>query len=252
MATKHYLSIEFGSGTAYEYSKEPQEGFEQHTGSTGNITYRKYYKKGIYGFLQKAEVIKGKFGEQLELTLQKGEETYFLKIPVFTQNGDVDEYCTSVIQVLPALKKDGAYRIFPYSITPSDGGKYTSRGVSIKTAKVIEEEALDKIEKVYNFLKKGATPTPTDIPALVWKEKMGKTSVTATSKEARTDFLFEKLILGCQSLGGNTDGTIRVIEQKSTPEPQKPAAKKPSAPAKAQAPVNNISSTEADDSDLPF
>lgn len=255
---RHYLSIEFSTGRAYENSKEEKEGFEKHESTKGNVSYRKYYPKGIYGFLHSVETIKGNFGEQISVVLQKGDETFYLNIPVFSQSQDIDDFAASFIQVLPNLKKDGQYRVFPYSIEPTDGGKYTNRGVSVKTADVMQEVALDKVEKAYNYTRKGEAPIATDIPKLEWVEKFGKNTISAVSKEKKVDFLFGKLIEGCQKLGGNVDGTIRTFESKpktnepaTTSKPKADATKNSSKPYATDKPKPPVTDNYFDDS-LPF
>ena len=103
--TKNYLQLEFGSGLFFDYSKEEKQGYDKHTSTKGNVSYRKYYKDGVTGVLESASIYEGKFGNQISLNIKNGDDIYYVPVDIADQKGNVDTYAESLIKLLPLLNK---------------------------------------------------------------------------------------------------------------------------------------------------
>lgn len=187
-----YLQLEGKTGKIYEYSKEEKEGFDKHESTKGNVSYRKYYKKGLYGTLQNVSIRDSKIGEQVQVTVKNGNEYLNLQFPLYTQSANVDNrYAESLIRFLPNLKKGVEYRFYPYAMEVEDS-KYMRYGISVAIATSVSEETVgDKVEPALSYAKEPKGES--EIPNLVWKQVAGKNRPTAVSQEAKDEFLYNHL-----------------------------------------------------------
>ena len=243
--TKNYLQLEFGSGLFFEYSKEEKQGYDKHTSTQGNVSYRKYYKDGITGVLESVSIYEGKFGNQISMNIKNGEDVYYVPVDIADQKGNVDTYAESLIKFLPQLEKGMNVSVRAYNFTP-EGEKYAKIGVSIS----VDGEKL-KSSLTNAYTNKEGVFVEGDIPAIVWKkDALGKNKPTAVSLEAKNDYLLEVLKV-------QTDRLKWVQgESNTTPTPQPKAetqannALPPQTPAQAFAPATDYKEEEHDD--LPF
>jgi hypothetical protein len=226
--SKHYINISGVDGLMYEKSQEKQEGFEEHENKNGEKSWRKYYRKGIFGTLKKLEVVNSPIGMQMQIVLQDALDEYTLQHRVHQSNGNVDEYVTSVTRLVKNIKLGEPYRFFSYAIEPEKVGGYWKRGVSVKVANIADHSVSDKVENFLWFPKKDEKVEANHIPPLVWADKFGKIKPTAASIEAQNDFILAHLIDNCKVLGGNLDGTIKDTSKKSNTSapPKKETAEK--------------------------
>ena len=240
--TKNYLQLEFGSGLFFDYSKEEKQGYDKHTSTKGNVSYRKYYKDGISGILESVSIYEGKFGNQISMNIKNGDDVYYVPVDIADQKGNVDTYAESLIKFLPQLQKGMTVTVKGYNFTP-EGDKYAKIGISIS----VNGEKI-KSEMTNAYMNKEGVLVEGDIPALTWKkDALGKNKPTAVSQEAKNDYLLEVLKV-------QTDRLKWVQgESSTTPAPQQKseAPKIPVAtPAQAFEPATNYKEEEHDD--LPF
>lgn len=183
--TKNYAQLEFGTGLFFEYSGTEKEGYEKHTSTKGNISYRKYYKDGISGVLESVSLFDGKFGQQLSMNIKNGDNVYYVPVDLYDQKGSVDNnFAESLIKLLPNLKKGQNLTVKGYNFTP-EGEKYAKIGLSITADGGKLKSALTN-----SYYKDGAL-VEGDVPALVWVEKLGKKKPSAVSVEAKDDYLLK-------------------------------------------------------------
>lgn len=186
--TKNYLQLEFGSGLFFDYSKEEKQGYDKHTSTKGNVSYRKYYKDGISGILESVSIYEGKFGNQISMNIKNGDEVFYVPVDIADQKGNVDTYAESLIKFLPQLQKGIVVTIKGYNFTP-EGDKYAKIGISIS----VNGEKI-KSEMTNAYMNKEGVLIEGDIPALTWKkDALGKNKPTAVSQEAKNDYLLEVL-----------------------------------------------------------
>jgi len=235
---KVYLQLDFSTGTMFEWSATAKEGFDKHESKNKKeqtvISYRKFYKKGVTGVLESVSLYDKKMGEntikQLSLALKEGDNIYYVPFNLYNQKGSFDIFAESVIKYLPNLQKGIEYTISSYNFTPEDS-KYSKKGVSIKSGDT-------KIEKLSeSYIKDGETIVG-DIPAVVYKEDKldpSKKKPTASSLEAKEEYLAEVLKVACERLAWVRDG-----EAKSNTPAETPKAPK----------AENVSASVTDD--LPF
>lgn len=184
---KNYLQLEFSTGLFFIYSGEEKQGYDKHTSTKGNVSYRKYFKDGVTGVLESVSIFDGKFGKQISMTLKNGNDIYYLPVDISDQKGNVDTYAESLIKLLPKLEKGENLTVRGYNFTP-EGDKYSKIGISISKDGEKIKTALTNSYYKDGELVKG------DIPALVWKENaLGKKRPSATSQEAKDDYLLEVL-----------------------------------------------------------
>ena len=229
-----YLQIEGKAGRVFEYSKAEKEGFEKYESSTGNVSYRKYYNKGVYGTLLNVSIRPSKIGEQLQVSVKNGDEYVNLQFPLYTEKGNIDSrFAESIIRFLPSLEKGKGYRFYPYAIE-QEGTSYMNYGVSVINSP--NPEAEEKGDKVEPFLEYSKTPKgDKQIPNLVWKESAGKNKPSAVSLEAKDEFLFDYLkeaVDGHLKYEGGSSNTSQESTPKDTPksEESKPKDVTPSEP----------------------
>lgn len=186
--TKNYLQLEFGSGLFFDYSKDEKQGYDKHTSTKGNVSYRKYYKDGVTGILESVSIYEGKFGNQISMNIKNGDDVYYVPVDIADQKGNVDTYAESLIKFLPQLSKGINITVKGYNFTP-DGDRYSKIGISIS----IDGNKI-KSEMTNAYVSKEGVLVEGNIPALTWKkDALGKNKPTAVSQEAKNDYLLEVL-----------------------------------------------------------
>lgn len=242
--TKNYLQLEFGSGLFFEYSKEEKQGYDKHTSSQGNVSYRKYYKDGITGVLESVSIYEGKFGNQISMNIKDGDTVYYVPVDIADQKGNVDTYAESLIKFLPQLEKGMNLSVRAYNFTP-DGEKYAKIGISFS----VNGEKI-KSEMTNAYINKEGNLVEGDIPAITWKkDALGKNKPTAVSLESKNDYLLEVLKV-------QTDRLKWVQEKQTSNTASQPKAEAPKntvpqgSPAEAFPLATNFKEMEHDD--LPF
>ena len=229
--SKHYLSVNY-DGTIFEWSKDSKEGFVKHTNSAGKESFRKYFNKGVEGKLMWLNSKKNPNlhnREEVEVVLKAEDDTYYLNFVVYGQDNFVDIYTEKLITYLPKLEKGTVYNINNWFIKKGDtvNGNVAERNVKGITVKI----AGTKIEPALTY-QTDENPKG-DIPALVWKEKQGKSIPTAASKEAKSDYLYEVLQANIERLkydGNQADATS--TPQQPSPAPQQASEPQPQVAAK--------------------
>jgi len=237
--TKNYLQLEFGSGLFFDYSKDEKQGYDKHTSTKGNVSYRKYYKDGISGILESVSIYEGKFGNQISMNIKNGDEVFYVPVDIADQKGNVDTYAESLIKFLPQLQKGMAVTIKGYNFTP-EGDKYAKIGISIS----VNGEKI-KSEMTNAYVNKEGILVEGDIPPLTWKkDALGKNKPTAVSQEAKNDYLLEVLKV-------QTDRLKWVQGEGQTAQTNTEAPKiPPMSPQQAFEPATNVKEVPHDD--LPF
>lgn len=183
---KNYLQLEFGSGIFFDYSKEEKLGYDKHTSSKGNVSYRKYYKDGVSGVLESVSIYEGKFGNQVSMNIKDGDNVYYVPVDIADQKGSVDTYAESLTKFLPQLEKGQQIAVRGYNFTP-EGDKYAKIGISI----TVDGVKLKSVMTNAYYNKEGIL-VDGNIPALVWKkDALGKNKPSAVSLEAKNDYLLE-------------------------------------------------------------
>ena len=246
---KNYLNVNY-DGSIFQYSKDEQEGFVKHTSSTGKVSYRKYYNKGVEGkllWVNRKNNPNLHNREEIEIVLgADNDQTYYLNFVVYGQDSSLDTYTEQLVRYLPKLEKGTVYNINNWFMKAGDiiNGQTVDRNVKGLTIKV----ANTKIEPSLSY-QSDENPDG-DIPKLMWKEKNGKKLPTASSKEERSDFLYEVLLKESDRLAFSNSN-----EEKEQPAPKKegknPKNSVPTAtPSEAFEPATNFNDEEYDD--LPF
>jgi hypothetical protein len=240
--SKNYLQLEFGSGHFFDYSKEEKDGYVKHTSTKGNVSYRKYYKDGVSGILESVSIYDGKFGQQISMNVKNGDEVYYLPIDIYDQSKQVDNsYAESLIKLLPLMEKGQNVTVTGYNFKPEDS-KYPKIGMSIK----VSGEKL-KSELTSSYYKDGELVVG-DVPPIVWVEKLGKKKPSASSIEAKDEYLLailEKEI--ARLVWQKGDSFAETIKQEEQPKETAPKAQTPAPTAE-----NNTPAPSDDDDDLPF
>ena len=180
---KIYLQLEFGSGKFYSYSKEEKEGFEKHTSSKGNVSYRKYYDR-IEGTLDGVAVVKTKFGEVLDFRFINNDVLIHCPYQLYDQKGHISTFGEASIKFLPELKKGEKYTMSPYNFLP-EGETYSKVGVSFK-----DENGVKIVPSLRNSFYKDGKLFKGDIPAVKLAEKRGKNMPDLVSLEEKTYYLY--------------------------------------------------------------
>lgn len=245
MAKNIYLQCEFGSGKIYEFSKTEKEGFEEYKNSKGVVTYRKYFKKGLYGIYKGVSVRDSQFGKEVSLCMMdKDRNTIYLNFPLYDAKDNIAAYTESLIRVLPAMEVGFAYRIFPYAIDV-DGTDWKNYGVSVKHADIYEETVredypLELVSSAY-YKKDGDEHVLVegDIPPIEWKKKAGK---NVKNRDERDDYLYKLLMTVAKDQTKD-----RKKEQVEKGEAPKPAVLKSNTIANAEPPKKAVIVDEDDD-----
>lgn len=251
---KIYLQLDYSNSEMYEYSKTEKEGFEPHTSSTGNVTYRKHYPKGVFGELLNVGIRESDYGDKLQVSLRHNGDYVHMQFGLYDQKGNIDNrYAESLIRFIPSLAKGVAYRFFPYAISAEDQKKqdeergnevrskyYPMYGVSVKTADLDSEQAIAKVEPALNYSGEGDNV----IPKVTWSMNRAKKNIQdPVELAAKNDYLLDKLMEAAEGHlayeGTNSDTPV---EQNAKPSMKIPTA----TPAEA------FEEEEEDNDDLPF
>lgn len=236
MATE-YLQLAFKDAKFYAYSKTKKEGYEEHVNTKGDTSYRKYYDN-ITGVLESVGVFDGNFGKQVSLRFRDGEDVLITQFQMLDAKDRTDVFVESLVRFLPNLEKGSKYVMTCYNFIP-EGEKYPRIGVSFK------DENGEKIKPaLYNKHERDGKEVG-DIPGLVWEMKMGKNRPTAVSVEARTEFIYNKIMEETERLGYNQDPSSTT----SSPKSEKGASESGTKPS---AKVVTPPVLDDEDDDLPF
>lgn len=234
MANNVYLQLDWKTAQFYEHSAEEKIGFEEHTNTNGAVSYRRYHKDGVTGTYRGSEVRDSQIGPRLQSTWQVADTFYKAQLPMYSPGQEFTEFAESFIRILPNLVVGKVYRMYPYHIEKSPENKYDKRGISIK-------EGSKDGEKVPPLLSYAAdAPDEVRIPRLEWKERLGKNQVTASSKEAKVDFLASWL-----------ERCLQTTENTPTPQQAAPPSTTPVG-EDMTFPTSNTPPPTGEDSDLPF
>ena len=136
------------------------------------------------GTLESVSIYDGTFGQQISVNLKNDEGYVALRVSIFDGKQQVDNtYAESLIKLLPSLNKGDMLTISGYNFKPGDS-PYSKIGISVK---VSGEKIKSKLTNSY-YSKSGEL-VPGDIPAILFKEKLGKKRPTADSIEAKDTYL---------------------------------------------------------------
>lgn len=280
---KTYLDLDYKSGYLYEYRKTPVEGggFEMHTSSSGNVSYRKYLKSGVVGRLSSVYLSEGNFGLQLMVAVENDNGKFIIKLQIFSNNGRMDSFVESLLDYLPNLEQGATYRFYPYVMeTQNKSGKdVVRRGFSIKHAEVQPDGKVtlgEKVDRYLIFIGKDDVYDPNNpkhLPPLKFIKGLGgKLTPDAVSIAQRKQFYEDLLQKQVERLDANT-GRDEPYTPNANPSPPNTAAKNPTSStptvsddvpramgSKAQTPTKepdpipiiNDGIDEMDDDDLPF
>lgn len=276
-----YLQIEFGSGNLFQYSKQEQEGFEKYTSTNNKISYRKYYKEGIYGVYRGTTIRTTDFGKEISIhMINKQGQNIFISMPIFDQKKNIASYAKSFITVLPALELNYVYRIFPWAMERK-GTEYKNYGVSVVHADmdartVNADYPIDKLTFSYE---KDGEMVEGDIPPVNWvKDYDGSMKKDSTEQNkylynVLTKFAEEKTFgasnkvtggekpkpyTGTFDNGANANSQVEVDSTEDTQEEAPKAETKKPAPQKVdekkvpKAKEESKPSEKEEDVDLPF
>lgn len=239
---KEYLQLSFKDGKFYAYSKTQEDEYVEHKSSTGNVTYRKYYDN-VSGALESVSMVKTDLGEKISLRFKTvSGDVQIAQFNIFDSKGNVDRFAESLVSFLPNLQKGGVYILSAYNFIP-EKEQYAKVGVSIK------DENGAKVERALSnsYYKEGKL-VEGDIPAIEWVEKRGKKMPSASSLEAKTDYLYGVMEKESARLGY----VASAHEPANHTAPSTPQhTEVPSAPKRAKA-VAAPAVEEEDDDDLPF
>lgn len=179
------MSLDYRSGHLFEHSKDPKEGFEQHTNTKGAVSYRRYHPYGVEGVLNSVSVRDGSFGKELSLALDGGT---YINFGLYDQKGSVDQNAEEVIKILPMLNKGQNIKIAPFRFKPQDS-KYDKSGITF----YIEGE---KTKGLSNSYYKEGELIAGDVPAVKWNiDKMSpdKKKPSLADVEVKNDYLLDVL-----------------------------------------------------------
>lgn len=251
-----YLEIEAGTGTCFQRSKEPQEGYEMYQGidpSTQEVktSYRKYFKDGVFGLLKSIDVreteFKGKKQKNIVTILVDGDDKYFITMPLYNQKGNIQDYAVSLISFMPALEIDVAYRFYPFAIK-NDNSDRKNYGVAINYAllpshpdgpAVDKDNKIPKLQQSYNKKNEsgGWELIVRDYPETIFKTVGDKIK---PDNDNRDNFLYKVMMDNKTEYSGGSGvktfnskaGSTTAPDQKPTAPDQKPTATEESAPKK--------------------
>jgi len=214
-----YLQINYSDGQVYQYSKDAKEGYESHKNTKGVESFRKYYKKGIYGTLEGVSIRETDFGKEISVSLKdKNGDINFLNMPLFDTKKNLASYAESLITVLPSLVLGKGYRFFPYNIK-EEGQKYSKTGVSVVLADITNESVIENVEKpkklTYTYTKDGVE-TKGDVPAIIWEEDFdGSRTMNA---KAKNKYLYDILMANLSSNSQSNSAESKKETPKATPQ----------------------------------
>lgn len=183
-----YLQLDQTRGSFFEYSGSEKEGFTKFESSTGKVSYRNYFDKGIDGVLESVSLADGRFGKQIQLCIKNEDELHMFQVDVYDQKDHVSTFAEELIKFIPKFEKGMDISFNSYNFTP-EGETFSRRGFSIKT----EGEKLDRALTNSYYTKEDGKLVEGDIPAVKWVEKLGKKKPSPASLEEKDDFLLSVL-----------------------------------------------------------
>ena len=211
-----YLQIDSVSKRMYIYSKEPKEGFVEHTSSKGNVSYRQYVNN-VSGKIVRAYLVDGNYGQVFNLTLEDGGERYVIQFPV--TDG-------AFYALARSIKNIDVTKEVKFSLYESKSNDKSYQAVLITYPNEKDSEGKEvKVE------------WGEELPKPIYNEKLKKWNFDDLQTEALTraeDFIKENNL--------NT-------QQPQNNEPSKPAA---SEPEDTKTESKSVIDEDEDDGDLPF
>ena len=211
-----YLQIDSVSKRMYIYSKEPKEGFVEHTSSKGNVSYRQYVNN-VSGKIVRAYLVDGNYGQVFNLTLEDGGERYVIQFPV--TDG-------AFYALARSIKNIDVTKEVKFSLYESKSNDKSYQAVLITYPNEKDSEGKEvKVE------------WGEELPKPIYNEKLKKWNFDDLQTEALTraeDFIKENNL--------NT-------QQPQNNEPSKPAA---SEPENTKTESKSVIDEDEDDGDLPF
>jgi hypothetical protein len=252
---RKYLSLEYGSGKIFEYSKESKPGYEKYTTKKGDVSYRNYFLKGIRGEYKGFKIEDGKFGEQIKVGLEADGILYI--VCMNTQSGSYydNDFFVPFLQYLKSMKVGETYLVQPYKFTPDDS-KYEKKGVSVKDE---EDNPIERGLSMSYFKDKKLVKG--DIPALEFKQKGKKWELDKVAAAKRDEYLSEVIdeispdhesdfsggIKGYNVTSADYNTSKSNSEEDTAENATQEQADETKTPSKEKAEV-----VEDDDDDLPF
>lgn len=256
MKEKAYLSLNYRHGGFYESSKEPKQGFVEHTTSKGNVVYRKEYNF-VEGVFKHTGLRTRGLWTIYTITLEDDFTIYEVQINLTDSRGNFDDqFLGDFINRLPYIEVGDNIRINPYNFTPK-GEQYPVKGIAVRNKGI-------KLESAYKFsyYPKGSDRlVEGDIPPKIWvKNKLTGKSTIDPASQAKINEFYENLILkeqervGFEAVTGlSKGGGVPMVKEAHTPttaneNPVGSVAPQPSEPLEPSKPVEE----EDWESDLPF
>lgn len=233
---KNYLQLEFGTGKFFEYSGKEKEGYEEHVSTKGNTSYRKYYDV-VEGELDSVSVYDGKFGQSISVSIKNGNDVYYTPVDLYDQRGNISTYAESLIKLLPKLNKGDNIAVRGYNFTP-EGEQYAKIGISIKVdGQKVKSDLTNAYYKDGKLIKG-------DIPAIEWKKVLGKNKPSASSLEAKDEYLIDVL--------AKEEERLTWKNKENTPEPKQKLSGKKVPTATPEQAFEPAGVEEEEDDQLPF
>lgn len=211
-----YLQIDSASKRMYIYSKEPKEGYVEHTSSKGNVSYRQYVNN-VSGKIVRAYLVDGNYGQVFNLTLEDEGQRYVIQFPV--TDG-------AFYALARSIKNIDVTKEVKFSLYENKSNDKSYQNVLITYPN--EKDSEGKEVKV---------AWGEELPKAVYNEKLKKWIFDALQIEALTraeDFIKENNL--------NT-------QQPQNTEQSKPAA---SEPEDTNTESKSVIDEDEDDGDLPF
>lgn len=181
-----FLQLDQTKGSFFEYSGSEKEGFTKVESSTGKVSYRKYYEKGVSGVLESVSLVDGRFGKQIQLCIRDAEDLNMFQVDLYDQKDHVSNFAEELIKFLPNLEKGMNLEFNAYNFIP-EGEQYSRRGFSLKS----NGEKINRALSNGYYKKDGGDLVEGDIPAVKWVEKLGKKKPSPASLEEKDDYLLD-------------------------------------------------------------
>ena len=184
-----YLQLDQGKGSFFEYSGSEKEGFEKFESSKGNVSYRKYYLKGVSGKLESVNLFDGMFGKQIQVAIKAEDDIHMLQVDLYDQKDNVSNFAEELIKFIPSLEKGDNIDFNAYNFIP-EGEQFSRRGFSIK-------KDGDKVKRALSnafYKKEDGTLVEGDIPAIKWVKKLDKNKPSLASLEEKNDYLLDVIV----------------------------------------------------------
>lgn len=216
MAKNVYLQVEFKSGLLFQYSKDSKEGFEEHKSTKNKISYRKYWKGGLYGVYRGTSIRVSDFGKEISIhMIDKGGDNVYVSLPLFDQQKNIAAYAESYISIISSMELNYVYRIYPYAMENERG--YKNYGVSIRHADmhdetIREDHLLDKLS--FSYEKKSGEVISGDVPMIKWTKDFDGSMKKDCSE--RNEYLYNVLMKFATE---KTVGASNKVTKDEAPEP---------------------------------